>query len=183
MARAADRDERRVRTYAQAARGGFISLAIFAVAFSVFWFLLPEQPKFDQHEPIHKAARGYEAGGVACHADQLARIASTEERQLRSDKCAEQSEVHSQQEDSIRQATRGAVAAEQAASMAYRQGVSAATAAGLLVLAFGASVWAAVAASRAAEAAHLSVAKADETLCHAQDTAKRQLRAYVSMVS
>jgi hypothetical protein len=90
----------------------------------------------------------------------------------RSYNCDKNAENHREEERATFEAIRTADATQDAANMARRQAMIAAWTFGIVVVALGASLWAAYEASKAASAA-------DATLDHARKSSEHELRAYI----
>jgi hypothetical protein len=155
-----------------AARRGVLVVAIFVAGLLVGFLLRPEPPKFQPAERSSASESDHRPGGHKCEPDQTSRNTSPVEKQRRTDECAAERAAYDQREQDRTEETRTAVATEQAAQQAYNQAVGGAAAAGIFVWALGASIWAGIAAARAAGAA-------DRTLKHQQWSTERELRAYV----
>jgi hypothetical protein len=154
-------------------------VAALAIAGVIGWSLMPSKPLLASHRDPHHEDRENRAGGRDCEPQKLATLGSGQAAERRRAKCAAQAEEHALAYEESYQTERGANAAEQGTLESFYQARAAWAQTVLLFLAFAASIWAAVGASRAADAANRSVTKADETLRHAQKSSEQELRAYI----
>jgi hypothetical protein len=147
-------------------------MVVSAAAIGLFVGLIPPQPRVPDHKQFERAEDQKWTVGRECQPQELARIKPGPSKQDRADKCAQEAERYREEREERWQTIRAAGGAQESAAYAWHQALIADATAAILLLALGASFWAAMSAVRAAEAA-------DDTLKHQQETSERELRAYV----
>lgn len=153
-------------------RSVLTAIAIVVIAGAIALWLWPDPPPFPQRQSIVPYEQYFERMEPDC----LAVLARPEEfagnpRQM--DECADKAAVQKKNYADLAQSMRSANAAEEAAWFTYLQARISIVGAALLILTLGATAWAAWAAAVAARIA-------DDSVAVTADTAKRQLRAYVT---
>jgi hypothetical protein len=165
-------------------RGAYaaIGLAIVAIGVAAAVALSPwNGPKPAGPQEFASAEHKAWPGKNGCDAQAVAKIAPPGKQRQRAEDCAEDAEHHREEEDNRLQARRTADATEYAAAMSRQQAFIGAWTFGIVVMALGASVWAAYAAYKAAETAEDALERADATLDHARMSAEQENRAYIAV--